>query len=62
MVTQITLGRPQVEYTFRTGTHIGRTLPQVLHTGSSASYFYYLLGEGPGDKRVWKFDDATKEL
>jgi hypothetical protein len=52
------IGRPQVEYTFRTGTHIGRTLPQVLH--SNASYFYYLLGEGPGDKKVWKFDDATK--
>ena len=54
------IGRPQVEYTFQTGTHIGRTLPQVLH--SNASDFYYLLGEGPGDKKVWKFDhdDATK--
>jgi hypothetical protein len=30
----------------------------VLH--STAAYFYYLLGEGPGDKKVWKFDDATK--
>ena len=52
------IGRPQVEYTFHIGTHIGRTLPQVLH--SNASYFYYLLGEGPGGKKVWKFDEATK--
>ena len=51
-------GRPKVEYTFLTGTQIGRTLPQVLH--SNPAYFYYLLGEGPGDKKVWKFDDATK--
>jgi hypothetical protein len=43
-------GRPQVEHTFQTGTHIGRTLPQVLH--SNAAYFYYLLGEGPGDKNA----------
>jgi hypothetical protein len=52
------IGRPQVEYTFRTGTHIGRTLPQVLL--SNASFFYYLLGAGPGDKKMRKFDDATK--
>ena len=51
-------GRPKVEYTFQTGTQIGKTLPQVLH--SNPAYFYYLLGEGPGDKKVWKFDDATK--
>ena len=51
-------GRPQVEYTFQTGTQIGKTLPQVLH--SNAAYFYYLLGEGPGDKKVLKFDYATK--
>jgi hypothetical protein len=47
-----------MEYTFQTGTQIGKTLPQVLH--SNAAYFYYLLGEGPGDKKVWKFDYATK--
>ena len=52
------IGRPQVVYTFQTGTHIGRTLPQVLH--SNPAYFYYLLGEGPGDKKMRKFDDATK--
>jgi hypothetical protein len=52
------IGRPPVEYTFQTGAYIGKTLPQVLH--SNASYFYYLLGEGPGDKKVWKFDDTTK--
>jgi hypothetical protein len=51
-------GRPKVEYTFQTGTQIGKTLPQVLH--SNPAYFYYLLGEGPGEKKVWKFDDATK--
>ena len=52
------IGRPQVEYTFQTGTHVGKTLRQVLH--SNAAYFYYLLGEGPGEKKVWKFDDSTK--
>ena len=25
------IGRPQVEYTFQTGTHVGKTLRQVLH-------------------------------
>ena len=53
-------GRPKVEYTFQTGTQIGKTLPQVLH--SNAAYFYYLLGEGPGDKKVWKFDDAATKV
>jgi hypothetical protein len=31
-------GRPKVEYTFQTGTQIGKTLPQVLH--SNAAYFW----------------------
>ena len=48
--------------TFQTGAHISnfklKTLPEVLH--GDASYFCYLLGEGPGDKELWKFDDATK--
>ncbi len=52
------IGRPQVEYTFQTGTDIGRTLPQVLR--SNAAYFYYRDLLGPGDKKAWKFDDASK--